>query len=408
MNTKTNMEMSKSTIFDLDNTNDIQSTHSTSKSNSNSNSDTESENEIANSGVMDSTILNREYVNTDIFNPKLLFTQLGMMLYRNNAFFENIDLHKITHGDQSSLFIHVSTRTDQMDSMETVEFRECLENIKTLIFQDERLVAATLRNTINSRVDDPDYILYEYPVGEELLLFNTTLAQKHASLASIDSDNSISLEYFEEPEEEWDMCTKQQLHLNDEKPRYWCIFPSNSNPYTSEKENIVNTLFYSIFDQEIKEIFNRDVTVCYKIIFQHPELHREVVRPKIYVVEINRVEKEVVDQKIVISPLKLNTCEVVNYLRCLSNSNPIHMVLTTPKYMGRSCSRLGVWEKCLNLPIHIRGIQILHKSKLRVVYNPLHTVQYNAHNIREYMTKKWKSLKQCMDCTKKENKAIAL
>lgn len=395
--------MAKSTIFELEN------------SNLNSNSDTESDNEMSNSDMTNSTILEAryesnspEYINTDIFNPKLLFTQLGITLYRNNAFFENIDLRKITHGEQSSLFVHVSTRTDKIESIETVQFRECLENIKTLVFQDERLVAATLRNTTNTTVDDTDYIMYEYPVGEELLVFNTTLAQENTSKTSLGSDNSISLEYFEEPEEEWDMCTKQQLHLNDETPRYWCVFPSHSNKYTSEYENIVNTLFYSIFDQEIKEIFNRDITVCYKIVFQHPELHKGITQPKIYILEINRIEKEIANQKIVITPLKLQNCEVVNYMQCLSNSNPIHMVLKTPKYLGRTNSKIGVWEKCLNLPIHIRGVQILCDSRNQIVYNPFHGIQHSTHNLCEYVLKKFKSFKQCMDCNKKEKKSIAL
>jgi len=234
-----------------------------------------------------------EYMNTDIFNPKLLFTQLGIALYRNNDCFENIDIRRISHHDQSSLFVHVSTNTKNLQSIETIEFREYLQNIKKLIFQDERLVAATLRKRCIQSTK-LEYLMYEYPVGEELILFNTTLAQETISSKSSDNDNSISLEYFDEPDEdEWDMCTKQELHLNREQPRYWCIFPSNSNKDSTEYENVVNTLFYSVLDDyDIKRVLNRDITLCYRVIFQHPILHKGIVRSKIHIMEVNRIEKE--------------------------------------------------------------------------------------------------------------------
>lgn len=321
------------------------------------------------------------YIPTMIFDERLLFTQLGITLYQNNSNFRDIQIRKMKNDFQSSIFVHISTNNKHAHNIETKEFRKSLESIETAIFQDENMVAVALHP--KAHTNDNMYHLYEYPVGEELLFFNSILVDDMSwnnnnsnrnENDSLGTDSSVlSLESFEIPED-WNICAESITYEN----RYWCMFPVNCN-YVKSKEDQIRQLFYTVINEKYKEIFNKDTTVCYRIIFQHPALHNYIKVPRIYILEVNHIHKaESVDDKTYIERIPREKCVIVKYIRTLPINDVMRETIQVPKYLGTSKYLLPVLEKSIGVSTHMYGVQALKGTHQRIVYNPLHVFQKYA------------------------------
>ena len=317
-----------------------------------------------------------DYIPTIIFDERLLFTQLGITLYQNNRNFRDIQIRKLKNDFQSSIFVHISTNQSYVHNIEIEEFRKSLASIETAIFQDENMVSVALHP--KPHITDDMYHLYEYPIGEELLLFNSILADDMCwdvntdknENCSLGSDSSlISLDSFEIPED-WNICTESITYTN----RYWCMFPLSCK-YIKSKEDQIRRLFYTVMNEQYKEVFNKDITVCYRVIFQHPTLHNYIKEPRIYIMEVNHIHKaESVDDKTYIQRISRE-----EYIQTLPLTTTMRQTVQVPKYLGSSKYLLPSWEKCIGLPTHMYGVQALKGTHQRILYNPLHVFQKYAY-----------------------------
>lgn len=347
------------------------------------------------------------YIPTRIFNEQLLFTQLGITLYQNNRNFRDIQIRKMKNDYQSSIFVHISTNKKYAHNIETEEFRKSLEMIETAIFQDETMVAVALHP--KTHINNDMYHLYEYPVGEELLLFNSILADdmywndnsdKNEN-DSLGTDSSlISLDSFEIPEE-WNICTESIKYEN----RYWCMSPMNCN-YIKSKEDQIRQLFYTVMNEQYKEVFNKDITVCYRVIFQHPALHNYIKEPRIYIMEVNQIHKaESVDDKTHIIQIPIEECNVLKHIQTLSSTDEMRQTIQIPKYLGQSKYLLPIWRKSIGLPTNMYGIQALKSTnhQQRIIYNPLHVFQKYAYRSSVCLSNQCKKLQKCIQHIKQSN-----
>lgn len=356
-----------------------------------------------------SDINDDNYVPITIFDEQLLFTQLGITLYQNNLYFRDVQICKLRNDIQSSIFVHISTNKRYANHIETEEFRKSLESIQTAIFQNEHVVAVALHP--KSLINDDMYHLYEYPVGEELLLFNSTLSKDmscYENSNSIVSNISISLEEFDIPED-WDTCTETTAY---DENRYWCMFPVHCNRYTKTNEDKIRRLFYSVLDERFKDILNKDPNVCYRVIFQHPSLQNYIKEPRIYIMEVNQIHfAESVEEHTYIRRIPRDTCHVIDYVHNLPSNNTIRNTLMVPKYLGESKFLLPAWEKSICQPSHLYGIQVFKGAYHQMMYNPFHVLQKYTCRSAHYLSDKCKKLQhwfKCMTMQPSVKKSIAL
>jgi len=337
------------------------------------------------------------YIPTIIFDERLLFTQLGITLYQNNRNFRDIQIRKLKNDFQSSIFVHISTNQSYVHNIEIEEFRKSLASIETAIFQDENMVSVALHP--KPHITDDMYHLYEYPIGEELLLFNSVLADDMCwdvntdknENGSLGSDSSlISLDSFEIPED-WNICTESITYAN----RYWCMFPLSCK-YIKSKEDQIRRLFYTVMNEQYKEVFNKDITVCYRVIFQHPTLHNYIKEPRIYIMEVNHIHKaESVDDKTYIQRIPRE-----EYIQTLPFTATMRQTVQVPKYLGSSKYFLPSWEKCIGLPTHMYGVQALKGTHQRILYNPLHVFQKYAYRSSMCLSGQCEKLKKWLQLIK--------
>lgn len=348
--------------------------------------------------------------NVSVINSKLLFTQLGITLYQNNHMFQDIQIRKLKNvsSDASSIFIYISTMNKYVQKIETEEFRQNIQNLKTAIYQDEQLVAVSLypQKYVPKR---SHYIMHENPIGVELLLFGSILSQRDTSnieshelsveikdnLESIyntdlsDNDSSISLESFHISDEDWDICANNSdMSILNEHIRYWCVFPLHCNKYTDKQEKEIKELFYSMLSFKMKTILQIAPNVCYRIVFQHPLLNHCIHEPRIYIMEANKIinndnddtENDADDNDTDIQITEVfrydrDICEIMQYINTLDDDDAIKKIIHVPKYVGRSKSMIGVYEKCLCQPVHISGISISNGQYDKIIYNPIHRLE---------------------------------
>lgn len=370
-------------------------------------------------------------INVSVIDSKLLFTQLGIVLYQHNRMFRDIQIRKLknVNCDTSSIFIYISTVNKHSQKIETEEFRKNIQHLKTAIYQDERLVAVSLypEKRIQTHCH---YNMCENPVGIELFLFGSVLSQQdttnieskelfienklditcNTELSEIES--SISIESFHISNEDWNMCVhSSDTHILNEPIRYWCVFPVHCNKYTEEKEKEIKDLFYSILSFRMKTILQIAPNVCYRIVFQHPLLNPGIHEPRIYIMEANKIVNNDVDsqyqnddktencddddddddvsnidtdgckQRTKIYRCDRNMCEIIQYIHTLDNDDPIRNMIHVPKYLGTSKSMFGVYENWLCQPVHISGISIDNGQHTKIMYNPFHLLQSYTYRI---------------------------
>ena len=354
-------------------------------------------------------ITNKEnIVETTIFDERLLFTQLGITLYENNRHFRNIQIRKLANDEQRSFFVHISTTRKYAKSIENNEFRKSLESIESAVFQDEKIVAAVLYPLH----DEEKYQMYEYPIGEELILFNSSLAndiyctENTESTETKSNDSTLSLESFDIPED-WDTCTDANIPLK----KYWCMFLLNCKKYSKVKEDKIQTLLYTLLDERHKDILNIDKNVCYRVIFQHPELHKSIKQPRIYFMEVNKIySAESVEEKSYIEKIPREKCILMSHLTTLSVNDEIRNTFCLPKYIGETKTLLAAWEKSICQPTHIGGIQIVKGSYHRLIYNPFRMIRYFASQSTLCIYTYCKKLYTCIHTLKtiKHNNSIFL